>query len=63
MTFHVLGPSNMNVVVPFCFASQRLLAAMYWTSHVLRLSNGLIPGSTLQYFVLCSTGVILCSTD
>ena len=42
----------MNVVVPLCFASQRLLAAMYWTFHVLRLSNRLVRGSTLQYFVI-----------
>ena len=29
----------MNVVVPWCFASRRLLRAMYSTLHVLGLSN------------------------
>ena len=38
---HWFRLSNMNVVVPLCFASHRLLCVMLWTFHVLRLSNGL----------------------
>ncbi len=64
----------MNAVVPWRFASPRLLAAMYCTFHVLRLSNRLVRGSILRCFVilccmsstgviLCCTGVILCSTE
>ena len=57
MILHVLlRLSNMNVVVPLCFASERLLRAMYRTIHVLRLSNGLVQGRTLRYLViLCCT--------
>ena len=35
----MLRLSNMNVVVPLCFASHRLLRLMSITFHVLRLSN------------------------
>ena len=64
----------MNVVAPLCFASHKLLRAMYWTFHVLRLSYGLVSGSTLDFALLCHSlvyfvvrdstgGVVLCSTE
>ena len=35
----VLRLSNVKVVVTLRFASHRLLNAMYWTAHMLRLPN------------------------